>query len=140
MSKYKYIVKSIDIDGDRVPDGDIFMKFKYTKRNGVVSAKLITVKYLNNTQINKFVSKIKKINHGGALHKKDVANEVMFVDSAKYPVSHTTPMVQIQQDSSFAGKLRDSFTFGLGAGAGATFGEAGANAVIEGVSGFFSDE
>jgi hypothetical protein len=135
---FKYIVKSIDIDGDHITDGDLFMKFAFSKKKGVVTAKLIKIIYLNNAEVKKFTAKIKKEylkkvkgGSGGAVatKTKEVPSKVEFVDNASVPTQGQTSTIVVENRTSFANSITSGFGFGAGAAVG--------SAIAEGIMGAF---
>jgi hypothetical protein len=126
-----YVVKSIDLNGDTINDGDLFMKFSYRKRGDVVTAKLLKVKYLNNAEVKKLVKRIVLSSKaGGGAPPKQIAPQVAIVENATTP-SASGPTVVVEQRTSFGNAL----TTGVGIGAGAAVGSA----VVDGLFGMFSE-
>lgn len=141
-----YIVKNIDIDGDQIPDGDLFLKFKYVTRKGKVYAKLLSAKYLNNKEIKSFVKDLDKkvkdnINakDGGTKKKKvKVIEKVVYVERPAIQQSQQqpVPVVQVQDTTTFAQSLKTGFAYGMAGTAGSMVTQA----VVGGIADLFSGD
>jgi hypothetical protein len=137
-----YIIKNIDIDGDQIPDGDLFLKFKYSKRNGKIYAKLLSAKYLNNKEIKSFVkelngkveAKVKTTTDGGA-RKRKPRQKIVYVEKPVIQQQQPIPVVQVQDTTTFAHSLKLGFAYGMAGKAGSMVTEA----VVGGIASLFSE-
>jgi hypothetical protein len=118
-----YKIISIDVDGDKVSDGDLFLKFKQLKKNGEVSLKLVDAKFVDNKSIKKLVKNIAKDakqQSGGSVVKKAA------------DATNTQEPIQIQDKTTFGQYMKQYFVAGFAASAG--------KAVFDGVASMFSSE
>lgn len=134
-----YIVKNIDIDGDQIPDGDLFLKFKYVTRKGKVYAKLLSAKYLNNKEIKSFVKDLDKkvkdnTNKKGGGRKPKVVEKVVYVEKPAIQPQQQVPAVQVQDTTTFAQSLKTGFAYGMAGTAGSMVTQA----VVGGIADLFS--
>lgn len=115
-----YKIISIDVDGDKISDGDLFLKFKQLKKNGEVTLKLVDAKFVDNKSIKKLVKNIAKDakQQSGGNKKEDSKN--------------TQEPIQIQDKTTFGQYMKQYFAAGFAASAG--------KAVFDGVASMFSSE
>ena len=137
-----YVVKNIDIDGDQIPDGDLFLKFKYVTRNKKVHAKLLSAKYLNKKEINSFVKDLNKrikdnnIDGGKRIRKPNVQEKIVYVERPTISNQQQVPAVQVQDTTSFAQSMKTGFAYGMAGRAGSMATEA----IVGGIADLFSGE
>lgn len=109
---YYYKVITLDIDGDKVTDGDLFLKFKKSGKN----MKLVEAKFVNKKEVKKLVEKVKK-----------QYDEQRNVKGGSVRASRVT----VESGTSFAHYVKAGFGLGLGSQA--------ASAVFNGAASLISN-
>jgi len=145
-----YKIISIDVDGDKITDGDLFLKFKQIKKNGEISLKLIDAKFVDNKSIKKLVKKIAKnakeeTERGGgggflkaakkaagtkAAKKADATKAAK--KASKADATNTPEPIQIQDKTTFGQYMKQYLVAGFALNAG--------KALFEGIAALFSSE
>lgn len=135
--KFYYLIESLDIDGDKNPDGFLITKYKINKKNNdkiFLVSKYVTFKNFKN----KYKKLLKTIKKGGEVHQQqhyqqfppnyyNGAEYNKYMNNNPYYNQHQPQvMVAYKQPS-----MGNAFMEGLGGGLGAGFGLGIMNELFE---------